>query len=98
MIRHIVFFKFKENVTDAKRDELVLALVGLKDKISLVKELEIGRDVGNKANSCDIALNSLFETFDDVETYAIHPDHVKVVELVRELCQSSVKVDFETAI
>lgn len=96
MIRHIVLFKFKEDVDGEKKRILISALRELKDKISLVKELEVGVDTGNKHNSYDIVLNSLFNTFDDVEAYAVHPEHLKVVDLVKEMCQSSVKVDFDT--
>ncbi|MBE9504490.1 MAG: Dabb family protein [Proteobacteria bacterium] len=96
MIRHIVLFKFKEDVDEERRTILISALNGLRDKISLVKELEVGVDIGNKHNSYDIVLNSLFNTFDDVEAYAVHPEHLKVVDLVKEMCQSSVKVDFDT--
>jgi len=95
MIRHIVFFKFKEGTSNADRESLISALEGLKNKIAEVKELKVGKDVGNKPNSYHIALDSVFETFDDVETYAIHPDHVEVVNMVKQLCESSVKVDYE---
>ena len=95
MIRHIVMFRFNPSASAEERAALIDALKGLKDKIELVKELEVGEDVGGKPNSYDIALNSVFETFDDVEEYAVHPDHVEVVTMVRSLCESSVKVDFE---
>lgn len=95
MIRHIVLFRFNPSASSKDRATLIDALKGLKDKIELVKELEVGTDVGGKPNSYDIALNSVFETFDDVEQYAIHPDHVEVVNMVRRLCESSLKVDFE---
>jgi len=95
MIRHIVLFKFKEGVDEERQTFLINALEGLKVKIPLVKELEVGRDIAGKPNSYNIALNSVFDSFDDVETYAVHPDHVEVVKLVKELCDSSVKVDFE---
>ena len=95
MIRHIVLFRFNSSASAKGRAALIDALKGLKDKIELVKELEVGTDVGAKPNSYDIALNSVFETFDDVEEYAVHPDHVEVVTMVRRLCESSVKVDFE---
>jgi hypothetical protein len=95
MIRHIVLFRFKEGVDEERQAFLMSALEGLKAKVALVKELEVGRDIAGKPNSYDIALNSVFETFDDVEAYAVHPEHIKVVELVKELCRSSVKVDFE---
>ena len=95
MIRHIVLFRFNSSASAKDRAALIDALKGLKDKIELVKELEVGEDVGGKPNSYDIALNSVFETFDDVEKYAVHPDHVEVVTMVRRLCESSIKVDFE---
>ena len=96
MIRHIVLFRFKPSVVPQERADLIDALKGLKGKIELVRELEVGEDVGGKPNSYDIALNSVFETFDDVEKYAVHPDHVEVVHMVRRICDSSVKVDFES--
>jgi len=95
MIRHIVFFKFRGNTSNEEREALISSLEGLKDKIEVVRELMVGRDVGNKPNSYHIALDSVFETFDDVEAYAIHPGHVAVVGMVKELCESSVKVDYE---
>lgn len=95
MIRHIVFFKFKENSSDNERESLILALEALKEKIAEVRELKVGRDIGHKPNSYHIALDSVFDSFDDVETYAVHPDHVEVVTMVKELCESSVKVDCE---
>lgn len=95
MIRHIVLFRFNSSASAEDRAILIDALKGLKGKIELVKELEVGEDVGGKPNSYDIALNSVFESFDDVEEYAVHPDHVEVVTMVKRLCESSVKVDFE---
>lgn len=95
MIRHIVFFKFKDGVEKLERDGLANALEGLKEKIDYIRELEVGFDVAGKHNSYDLALNSTFDSFEDVEKYAVHPDHVKVVDMVKELCGSSVKVDFE---
>ena len=94
MIRHIVFFKFNEEASAGERAELVAALKRLQKQIPLVKELEVEPDIGGKPNSYDIVLNSVFENMDDLEAYAVHPDHVKVVERVKALCQSSVKVDY----
>ncbi len=95
MIRHIVFFKFKENISKQSKEKLIADLKNLKGKIPLVIELEVGIDIAFKPNSYDIALNSIFKTFDDLEEYAVHPDHMDVVKIVKELCESSVKVDFE---
>lgn len=95
MIRHIVFLKMNETATDGDRDKLVSALKGLTGKIPLIKELEVGIDIGKKPNSFDIALNTLFETLDDVETYIKDPEHVKVVELIKSVCCETCKTDYE---
>lgn len=95
MIRHIVLFKFKENISRKSKEKLIADLKNLKKKIPLVIELEVGVDIAFKPNSYSIALNSVFETFDDLEKYAVHRDHLDVVKIVKELCESSVKVDFE---
>lgn len=97
MIRHIVLFKVKPGVSDEDKAALVDMLKGLKDKIDLVKELEIGEDVGCKENSCDIGLNSTFDDMESLEAYAVHPDHVLVVKRIKELCLSTVKIDYTIA-
>ncbi|MGK7344208.1 MAG: Dabb family protein [Candidatus Nitrospinota bacterium M3_3B_026] len=96
MIRHIVFFKLKNGVTQEQADELLSGLHALEAKIDLVRDIEVAWDIGGKPNSYDIVLNSLFDSMEDVEKYAAHPEHVKVVELINDLCASHVKVDYDT--
>ncbi len=95
MIRHIVFFKFRDSATDDERRELVAALCSLKEKIPLVKDIELGEDIAKSERSYDLALNTLFDSSDDLESYRTDPYHVKVVERIRELCKEHVKVDYE---
>ncbi len=94
MIRHIVLFKMNAGAED-KTEELATALKGLKGKIPLVKELEVGIDIGRKGKSYDVSLNSTFDSMADVEEYAVHPEHVAVVEFINSVCQGVVKVDYE---
>ncbi len=95
MIRHIVLFRFKKDVPTEYREGLVADLNGLKDKIPVVRSLEIGIDIGRKENSYDIALNSTFDSFDAIEEYSVHPEHIKVVEKIKELCDQTCKVDYK---
>lgn len=95
MICHIVFFKFKPETSDEQKNKLENDLKELKQKIPLIQHLEVGVDMGNKPNSFDLALNSDFETWDDVEKYSAHPDHVLVVEFIKEICSDICKVDYE---
>ena len=94
MVRHIVFFNFNDDASDTNRSQLIDGLRGLKSKIDLIKELEVGTDVAHTPKSYDIALNTLFDSFEDVQTYISHPSHVEVVELVKKYCSSTAKVDY----
>jgi hypothetical protein len=95
MIKHIVFFKLKE--TTAKEQAMGLAknLSDLKEKIPQVRFMEVAFDVGRKPNSYDIALFSHFDNIEDLEAYSVHPDHIVVVNQVKQLCEASCKVDYE---
>lgn len=95
MIRHIVFFKMKEGTGPEERDGLISELSGLKAAIPLVKELEVGEDVGRGGKSYDVVLNSTFDSIEDVATYAAHEAHVKVLGYIDSVCEGIVKVDYE---
>ena len=95
MIRHIVFLKMKEDAAQGDTERLVEALESLKGEIALVRELEVGLDLCAGATSYDIALNTAFDTFEDVAAYGVHPYHLKVVELIEEVTSARVKVDYE---
>lgn len=95
MIRHIVFFKFKPGITEEQKNKLTADLKTLKDKIPLIKRLEVGFDIGRKPNSYDLVLNTDFNTWEDVEKYSAHPDHVAVVEFIKQICEKHCKVDYK---
>ena len=95
MIRHIVFFKLKDNSSEEDLTRLTSTLQSLKGKISLVRELTVGKDVGRQAKSYDLALNTTFDSMEDLASYAVAPYHLEVVEVIKELCESTCKVDYE---
>lgn len=95
MIRHIVFFKFKPEASQEQKNKLVVDLTALEQKISLIKKLEVGLDIGRKKNSFDLALSVDFNTWEDVEKYSVHSDHIIVVEFIKKVCVEHAKVDYE---
>lgn len=94
MIRHIVFFKFKSSATQEDVTSLTGKLRGLASEIGWIRSIEVAKDIGGKTNSYDLALNTLFDSMEDVERYAIHPEHVKVLDMVKRVCESTVKIDY----
>ena len=95
MIRHIVFFRMKEG-KEAEAGRLAHALSALKVGTGgLMRECEVAHDVVHAKNSYDVALNSVFAGRDDLEKYRVHPEHVKVLDLIHEVCHDTVKVDYD---
>ncbi|MDH5509005.1 MAG: Dabb family protein [Nitrospinota bacterium] len=96
MIRHIVFFKFKPETGERDKESLAGKLESLKDSIDKIRSLKVGLDVGNKPNSYDMALDTTFDSMADVDAYSKHPEHVKVLDTIAGICQTTAKVDYES--
>lgn len=98
MITHIVFFKLKDSANGSSAHENALELVaklrGLKETIPCLEELEAATDISRTGASFDVALLTRFQNAEDLETYRVHPTHVKVVEFVQEVCSERAVVDY----
>ena len=95
MIVHIVMFKFKEEnksqnlkIVEQKLNELV-------GKIDELKSIEVGIDFNGSERAFDLSLYSTFNSKEDLASYAIHPAHLEVVSLIKEVTQESKVVDYE---
>jgi hypothetical protein len=95
MLKHVVFMKFKEETTEAQIADLEQSLGALPASISEIKLYEFGRDIIHSERSYDFCLVSAFENLDALKRYQVHPDHVVVLNKVREMCSSILAVDFE---
>ena len=98
MVNHVVLFKLKDYPSKEKeslRNELKSLLEGLKDKIEEVVYLEVGLNYELDAKSHDIALISHFKSFEDLDKYRVHPEHLKVVGRFQETAETRAAVDFE---
>lgn len=94
MIVHIVMFKFKDEDKAANIERVRVALNGLVEKIELIKFMEVGVDFSASERSFDLSLYSKFESKEDLKSYAIHEEHLKVVELIKSVTHESKVVDY----
>jgi len=97
MINHIVLFKLKDYPKEEKAKivgELRNLLEELNEKIDEVKYLEVGTNYELEAKSYDIALISHFESLEDLDSYRVHPEHLKVVERIKETTTERAAVDY----
>ncbi len=94
MIVHIVMFKFKEENFDANIQEVKEKLNALVALIPELKCLEVGVDFSRSDRAFDLSLYSTFSTKEDLKAYAVHPEHLKVVELIKSVTLESKVVDY----
>jgi hypothetical protein len=94
MIKHVVFFKFKPDISAAEREAGISGLRGLPDKIDFIRTFELGEDVMRLPRSWDLVLVATYDDLEALQTYATHPDHVPVVELLKVLCTDIGSVDY----
>lgn len=95
MIHHIVVMKFNPDVTDADIDKLGKMLGALPDAITEIYTYEFGRDVVGSERSCDFALVSSFANLETLKAYQTHPEHLKLLKVLKPMCASIYAVDFE---
>ncbi len=99
MINHIVLFKLKEfeneDLKAVVRNKITHTLLDLKDKIEELKFIQVGQNCELISPSHDICLITHFETLGDLEIYRVHPEHLKVGELIKSNTCDRAVIDFE---
>lgn len=79
-------------------EKLAENLKALEEKTEgLLKECVVAFDVVRSDKSYDLLLNSVFDSLENLQKYQVHPEHLKVVEKIKQFCSSAVKVDYEIA-
>jgi hypothetical protein len=97
-LKHIVFFRMKEKAdgqsAEVNGEKLMLMLKALPSQIAEIRSFEIGPDILKTPASWDIALDSSFDSLEDLETYRVHPAHQEVVEWVKLTTSERAVADF----
>lgn len=94
MIVHIVMFKFKDENKSSNIEEVIKRLNALVGLVPSLKSMEVGVNFTLSDRAFDLSLYSTFETKEDLDAYALHPQHLKVVELIRSVTVESKVVDY----
>jgi len=94
MIVHIVMFKFKEENKAENIVRVKALLEALPEKITSLMSMEVGVDFCHSERAMDLVLTSTFETEEGLETYAVHPAHLEVVAVIKEVTEMAKVVDY----
>jgi quinol monooxygenase YgiN len=99
MVKHIVFWKLKDEANGMSKAENAKAikqkLEDLNGKIEGCIKLEVGFDFLHSAESADIVLYSEFESKEALDFYANHPLHKAVMPFIAEARSERKVVDYE---
>lgn len=97
MIRHIVMWDTvarDEAGQNAQIAEIRALLEALPAIVPGVESLAVGVNELPGDNGADVVLISEFADWSALKEYAIHPEHVKAADRIREITQSRKSVDY----
>ena len=98
MVRHTVMIKLKEIPAAFERQNAInMIKAGLEALPTIIKEIksfEVGININPNPLAYEIVLISEFDNFNDLNTYKVHPEHVKVVELISKYKDNTVFNDY----
>jgi len=100
MIKHIVLWTLKEQAEGGSKAENLLkvksALEALKEKIPGIVFLEVGINFDPTPEAFDISIYAEFKNEEDLKVYQKHPEHLKVVELLKKVRDKKAVVDYKS--
>jgi hypothetical protein len=96
MIVHIVMIKFRESPEKASHIEKAKTLIDrLAGKVPSLRSMETGINFAEEERAMDLVLRATFDDRKGLEEYAIHPEHLKVIEYIKSVAEYSKVVDYE---
>ena len=100
MVKHIILWKLKSELSPAQKNEAAKAikegLEGLKGQVPGLVDIHVQIDGRLESSNADIMLDSTLESPEALKTYATHPAHVTVANgVVRPNTELRTCLDFE---
>jgi antibiotic biosynthesis monooxygenase (ABM) superfamily enzyme len=96
VVEHIVCFKLKPAVTKEQQEKFLTALRGLKTAVPGIVDLTAGETfTPERGQGYTIGLVVRFHDREGLAAYGPHPNHQPVKQMVAELCESNLAIDYE---
>jgi len=94
MVVHIVTFKFKEENKKANIIQAKQMLENLMGAVPSLRSIDVGVNFSTEERAMDLSIITAFESKEGLEAYAIHPEHLKVVDFIKIVVEYSKVVDY----
>jgi hypothetical protein len=97
MYEHLVIFRFKQELSAEKKNELLESLLGFKGRIPGIADISAGYNVTEETNNIhgySLGLRVTFESREALHAYGPHPVHQQFVKLLDGILENVVVVDY----
>ena len=95
MFVHVFLIKFKPEVPEDEVADVMKALAGLKEKIPVLKEFLVGKNMAAGEQGYHYAQVAVFEKKEDLQVYQQHPEHQAVAKQVVPKVAEASTIQFE---
>jgi hypothetical protein len=95
MVVHIVTFQFKEENKKANIIQAKQMLENLMGAVPSLRSIDVGINFSQEERAMDLSIITVFESKEGLNTYAVHPEHLKVVDFIKTVVEYSKVVDYE---
>lgn len=83
-VQHMVWIKFREDISEARKAEHLAGLAALEKKIPGILHLSVGENFTDRAQGFTHGLLVTLESKEALKVYAPHHEHVAVAAPLRE--------------
>jgi hypothetical protein len=95
MVVHIVTFEFKEENKKANIIQAKQMLENLMGAVPSLRSIDIGLNFAKEDRAMDMSIITVFEGKEGLNAYAIHPEHIKVINFIKTVVNYTKVVDYE---
>ncbi|RUM72455.1 MAG: Dabb family protein [Sulfurovum sp.] len=95
MVVHIVLFKFKEENRQANMIQAKQMLEDLMGVVPSLRSIDVGINFSKEERAMDMSIITSFESKEGLEAYAVHPEHLKVIDFIKQVVEYTKVVDYE---
>ncbi|MHB8074507.1 Dabb family protein [Desulfosporosinus fructosivorans] len=94
MIINNLLIKLKEQNNEII-EETRTALLGMKGKIEVLRDVQVEVDIRHGESSYDILLITKFASMEDMDSYLVHPVHVEVSKYILKVMDTGAAVCYK---
>lgn len=99
MIKHIVLFRILDYASPTDKNnkarQIKQSFGNLKTKIDGIIDFKTAVNSGKNPSAYDVCIDATFASWEDLEQYAQHPEHVKAIAENKIIAKEKAVIDYE---